>query len=256
MSNTATIYTDSSFQAIPDTNLSDWTILTFVKNLSKGGFVSVEYIATAIDYTRETVSRKLSKLVADGWVGRLIINKRKTQYCLTQKALDAISLYIKKREEAKAERIRLKNEKNRKIKEQKALEQTAFNTEAETPTTPEASESQPPDTKAPKNRRHYLYDHFMIDWQKTGLPGYMLEDSVYDYVDYCEHKGAFPTLTGCRKRLEAVVVSAQAGQVAHDQAQAFNQAKQDKLAALIKKNEMLAERYESENINLFSMKDL
>ena len=219
------IVIDANFKGIPGTKVIDWALLSFVRNLSKGGFVSVSYIAECLGYERETVSRKLAYMVKAGWLGQMKINFKKFQYVLTQKTLNAVALYIQKKKEEKRERIRLKNEAIRQAKQQKSVEAAAFSGSVESTTNTgdkaPTKDSKPTiDPYSEENRTK-----FKKIFESSGLPEKILSFTIDDYIDFCQGKESTPSRTGLNNRIESAIYSQRRALKGMKKAEQLSQAK-------------------------------
>ena len=268
------VWTDDAFKALPNIDFIDRTILSLVRNLCKGGFVGVSAIADKLDMARGTISTRITKLQDSGWVKRVMINNRKAQVVMTQKALDLIKLYKDQRKAMKQAREKAKAEDRAILQAQKEADYAAFGNEdqpdpesqpaPEAKPSPEAKpapEAQPETTQTvkpnkvqlvPEERKQTLINRFKPSWLKGGLSVQSLADNISDYVDFCLIKGAMPSIEGCKNRLEACVMKARKSEVAYLQAMELAEAKQELNAAKIGKMRVTASAYDSENVRIMS----
>lgn len=246
-----TIAVDRCFQALPNSDLIDWSILSYVVNLSKGGFVCVSYIAVQLGYTRESISRRLAKMEDNGWISRVRFGKRRMQVYLSNMTKKRVSQW---KEDQQTKRIVKRCENKQKLKKQRQYndeinEIFARNVKdkPEIETTHEQPETKP-ETNQEKHKR--FTEHFRDFWINTHLPAHNLVDNIHDYLDYCKDKKARPSIGGCRRHLEKCAINDTYAIKAQPLMMQIKETAITKLQATLRKNELMIDIMDNMNFDM------
>ena len=232
----SSIYTEKTntqrkYQAL-GVDFLDQTIISLAVSVTKS-FTSVTWIANQLQYSRTSISTRLSNMVNLGWLRREKLSGQSVRYSLTQKAFDTIARFIQKKTEE------LRARKQKAVRQAKEVKQAVkLQNQGIAPDQQEQAQSQqeqPTPAKKIVDKRQQLLDYFKSDERTKHIPDYVKSDAIQDYMNWIEENGKNITTGGCRKRIEAAFFSYLNGIKANLRAVKLEQLKEERGDAIERK---------------------
>lgn len=233
----SSIYSDKTntqrkYQAL-GIDFLDQTIISLTVSITKT-FTSVTWIANQLQYSRTSISTRLSKLVNLGWLHREKLSGQSVKYTLTQKAYDTIARFIQRKTEELRARKKKAVKQAKEVKQAVQLQNQGIAQEQQ-----EAAQSQPEQPKPankPIDKRQQLLDYFKTDPDTKNVPDQVKADAIHDYMDWIEEDtNRSVTRGGCRKRIQANYISYLNGISAKNRAMKLDQLKAERGEAIERK---------------------
>lgn len=246
------VFINKQWQALPDTTLADWAILSMIESLSANRSVSVAHLARMIGQDRTTTSRRITRLTNLGYLTHTTLSENRIHLAITAKCQQLIHQAEQENAAPVAINDQLEPEAKQPEPESKQPEHQRIrgcdNMSRGCDKNSHYKRKIKENGKVSNNRPADFVEHFSDNWEKSGQPHDLLTDAVADYFDYCQDRRATPTRTGCRALLMAKADQQRRAAMARDAAQRKTEATADKLVALALKDQQIADRVHSDNI--------